>query len=251
MNVRLLIMLFIIVPASINAQRTDRDYVRKGNKFFNDSLYVKAEEDYLKALDKNSASIEASYNLGNTYFGEQKGQEAAEQFQKAITVLELEKDKIFGSSKSSDKEKEEIRNKTALAYHNLGTLFQASQNYAPAIAAYKEALKNNPTDHETRYNLALAMHQLKRQQEQSQDQDQQNQQNQQEQQNQQDKQQQNQQDQQNQENQQPEQQENQNDMSRENAEQLLQAAMQDEKDVQERVQQMMQVQPKGQLDKDW
>lgn len=249
------LVLISLIPFAANAQRSDRDYVRKGNKLYQDSLFVKAEENYLKALDKNSSSVNAAYNLGNTYIAQQKGQEALDEYRKAITVIELERDRILGSSRSSEKEKQEIKEKTAMAYHNVGTLLQASQQYAPAIAAYQQALRNNPADHETRYNLALAMKQLQEQQQNQQEQQQEQQQDQQDQQEQQEQQQQEQQQDQQQQQEQQEQQQQQPDkeeeMSRENAEQLLEAAMQDEKDVQERVQQMMQVQPKKQLDKDW
>lgn len=247
------LLLAFLAPAAMYAQRSDREYVRKGNKLYKDSLYIKAEENYLKALDKNSGSLNADFNLGNTYIRQQKAKEAMAEFQKSATVLELEKEKIQNDPAVKEEDVREIRELTAQAYHNMGTLFHASQDYGKAVEAYKEALRNNPDDHETRYNLALAMHQLKQQQNQEQNQDQNQEQQQQEQQ--QNKDQQQNQDQQQEEQQQnqdqQQQQENENDMSKENAEQLLQAAMQDEKDVQERVREMMQVQPKGQLDKDW
>lgn len=263
MKVRFLFITAMLLPLAVCAQRDDRGYVRKGNKLYSDSLFIKAEENYLKALDKNSGSVEASFNLGNTYLEQQKAKEAAEQYQKAATVMELERDKLISSS-ASEKELKNIKERTAQAYHNLGVVMQSSQNYGPAIAAYQEALKNNPADNETRFNLAQAMRQLKeqqnqqqdqqqdqQQQDQQQDQQQQNQQQQQQNQQQQDQQQQDQQQQDQQQQDQQQQQDNKDDMSKENAEQLLQAAMQDEKDVQERVQQMMQVQSKGKLEKDW
>lgn len=259
MKLRYLLLIALVVPMSVGAQRDDRDYVRKGNKLFSDSLYVKAEENYLKALDKNSCSTEASYNLANAYLYQQKGQEAAEQYVKAATAMELERDKLLNSGKASGKEIKAAKDRTAQAYHNLGVVMQAAQDYSKAVAAYQQALRNNPTDDETRYNLALAMHQLKEQQnQQDQNQEQQQDQNQQQEQDQQQDQQQNRQqnqdqkqDQEQQEQNQQPQPQNKDDMSRENAEQLLQAAMQDEKDVQERVQQMMQAQSKGKLEKDW
>ena len=61
--------------------------------------------------------------------------------------------------------------KLAHIYHNMGVLFQAGKDYAKAVEAYKMSLRNNPADHETRYNLALAQKMLKDQQ-QNQDQNQ-------------------------------------------------------------------------------
>ncbi|MCQ2074450.1 MAG: tetratricopeptide repeat protein [Bacteroidaceae bacterium] len=251
MRRKFLMMLVLIAPIALSAQRTDREYVRKGNKLYSDSLYIKAEENYLKAIDKNSSNINAGYNLGNAYLYQQKAKEAMEQYQETATALELERRRLSDSN-ASEKELNDFKQKAAMTYHNMGTVLQAAQNYAQAIAAYQEALRNNPNDHETRYNLALAMHQLKQQQQNQQNQQQQNQERQQEQQKEdQQNQQQNQDQQQEQQEQQNQQEQQESDMSKENAEQLLQAAMQDEKDVQERVKQAIQVQPKGTFDKDW
>lgn len=231
---------------SLCAQRTDREYVRKGNKLYEDSLYIKAEENYLKAIDKESGSIEANYNLGNTYIYQQKAKEAAEQYKKAITLQELETRKLLNDKNAKEEDIQKSKERTAMAYHNLGVLYQGSKDYQNAINAYQQALRNNPADNETRYNMILAMHQLKQQQQENQDQDQQNQ----EQQKQEQKKQEQKEQQKDQEQQQPEQQD-QDEMSNENAEQIIEAAMQDEKDVQERVKKMMQVQPNSKLDKDW
>ena len=113
------------------------------------------------------------------------------------------------------------------------------------IEAYKESLRNNPKDDETRYNLALAQKLLKDQQQQQQNQNQ----DQQKQDQQQDKKDQNK-DQQDQQQQQQQPQQNKNEMSKENAEQLLNAVMQDEKNVQEKVKKQVQIRGKK-LEKDW
>ncbi|KAA6322058.1 hypothetical protein EZS27_028365, partial [termite gut metagenome] len=130
------------------------------------------------------------------------------------------------------------KNKTKLAkiHHNKGTLFQAMQDYAKAIEAYKMSLRNNPHDDETRYNLALAQKLLKDPPPQ-----QENQQNQQDQQNQnQDSKDQNQQN----------QQQKDNEMSKESAEQMLNSVMQDEKEVQDKVKKQIIIQGRK-LEKDW
>ncbi|MBO5951202.1 MAG: tetratricopeptide repeat protein [Bacteroidaceae bacterium] len=224
----ILIVSMLLLSVSLFAQRTDREYVRKGNKLYEDSLYIKAEENYLKAIDLNSSSAEAMFNLGNAYIAQQKGQEALKQFQNAATLFEVEKERLMHDEKATEKELNDCKENLARTYHNAGVLFHSNSDYQNAIAAYKEALRNNPADHETRYNLIHALEQLKQQQDQQQNEE-------------------NQQD--NQEQQQEQQQEEQ--MSKENAEQLLDAAMQDEKELQERVMKQMQVQPRGELDKDW
>ena len=247
----LIVSMLLLSVSSLFAQRTDREYVRKGNKLYEDSLYIKAEENYLKAIDINSSSAEAMFNLGNAYIAQQKGQEALKQFQNAATLFEVEKERLMHDEKATEKELNDCKENLARTYHNAGVLFHSNSDYQNAIAAYKEALRNNPADHETRYNLIHALEQLKQQQEQQQNEENQ-QENEEQQQEQQQQEQQNENEQQNEQQQQQQQQQQQEEqMSKENAEQLLDAAMQDEKELQERVMKQMQVQPRGELDKDW
>ena len=246
------ILLFCLLTASFmvaSAQRSDRSFVRKGNRMFEDSLFIKAEENYLKAVDMNPELYEGNYNLGNAYTAQQKPNEAVEQYRKTSAALEVKKKELMEDPSSSAKELERCKEDLAKTYHNTGVVYHMCDQYDKAVEAYKQALRNNPLDDETRYNLILAQRMLDQQQQQQQQQDQQQDQQQEQQDQQQDQQQQQEQQQQEQ---QQQQQEQQNDMSQENAEQILEAAMQDEKDVQERVQeQLMKVQPKKPLDKDW
>ena len=205
-------LLFLLVASCAFAQKTERDYLRSGNKLYNDSLFIKAEVDYRKALEINPKSTDAMFNLGNSLLMQQKAKEAMEQFESASKV---EKD----------------RDKLAQIYHNMGVILQSSKQYPQCIEAYKESLRNNPKDDETRYNLALAQKLLKDQQHQNKDQQEQDKK-----------------DQQNQNQQQ--QQQNKDEMSKENAQQLLNAVMQDEKNVQDKVKKQLQIQGKK-LDKDW
>jgi tetratricopeptide (TPR) repeat protein len=167
------------------------------------------------------------YNLGGALLYQNKPQEALKEYE-AASKMEHDKGKL------------------ASVYHNTGVIFQAAKQYKEAIEAYKESLRNNPKDHETRYNLALCQKLLKDQEQQGGNNDQQ-QQDQQQQDQQQDQQQQQQQDQQDQ---QQQQQQDENQMSKENAEQLLRAVMQDEKDVQDKVKKK-QVMQGRKLEKDW
>ena len=68
--------------------------------------------------------------------------------------------------------RENEKGNLAQIHHNMGVICQASKDYARAVEYYKQALRENSTDHETRYNLALAMKQLKEQQQQQQEQQQ-------------------------------------------------------------------------------
>ncbi len=221
--------LLLFTSMSAFAQKAERDYIRKGNRCFKDSIYVDAEINYRKALDVNPQSTIAMFNLGNTLLWQNKQQEAMEQF---VSAAQIEKDK----------------DKKGKIFHNIGVIFHSQKEYAKAIEAYKESLRNNPKDDETRYNLALAQKMLKDQQqnqkeEQNQSQQQQQQQNSDQNQKEQENQKQNQQ-------QQSKAEEKENQISRENAEQLLRSVMQDEENTQDKVKKQQIIQG-GRLEKDW
>lgn len=217
---KLTLLLIACSMASLNiySQKAERDYLRKGNRQYHDSAFVDAEVSYRKALEAKPTSAMSRYNLGNALLFQNKPQEALKEYE-ATSKMEHDKDKL------------------ASVYHNAGVIHQGAQQYKQAIEAYKESLRNNPRDHETRYNLALCQKLLKDQEQQNggNNQNQQQQQEQQEQQ---------------QEEQKEQQQQDENQMSKENAEQLLQSAMQDEKDVQDKVKKQ-QVLKGHKLEKDW
>jgi len=136
-----LLFLFIAVSAQDKnikkAQKQYQKYSALAAEEIQNGDFPQAEALYRKALDKNPEGDKAAYNFGNLYFENQKNK------QSAIRYLE--------SAKSSEDKKVKHRN-----YHNLGNLMMEEKQYAKAVEAYKNALRNNPNDEETRYNLALA-----------------------------------------------------------------------------------------------
>ena len=231
----LLLAIMLCAFYSAEAQRTYREHLRSGNNIYSDSVYDKSEIEYRKAIELNPKSADAHFNLGNALMYQNKHKEAVEEYKQALMY-------------------ETDKNRQSQIYHNMGVSMQMSKDYKNAVSAYKQSLLKNPHDNETRYNLAMLLKQQQEQQDQQQQEDNQdnqqkqdNQQNQEQQQQEQEQQEQ----QQNQENQQQqEQQENKDEMSEENAQQLLQSAMQDEKDVQEKVKRMIQLKGRK-LEKDW
>jgi Ca-activated chloride channel family protein len=220
--------LFIFHLSFIPARaQSDRQYVRQGNKLFKQRDYEHAEVAYSKAVEKNEKNPQAHFNLGNALMAQKKDSAAVEHFQKAG---QLETNPLRKSQ----------------AFHNTGVVCQQNKLYGEAIEAYKQALRLNPDDDESRYNLVLCMHEKQKQDQQKQDQ-QQNQQQNQDQQQKQDQQQQ--QDQQKQEQQKQEEQKPQ--MSKENAEQLLNAAMQQEKQTQKRMKEAQKQGQRRQNEKNW
>ena len=98
--------------------------------------------EYRKALDKNSHNAQAMYNLGCALMQQQKD---------SLAILQLQN---AGKTETAKLRK-------AMVYHNIGVICQKHRLYGDAIEAYKESLRNNPSDDETRYNLVLCMRQQK------------------------------------------------------------------------------------------
>lgn len=206
-NTLLLIMLLLAFQSA--TAQTDRKLIRQGNRQFRNQHYEEAEATYRKASAANAQNPEAQYNLGCALMAQQKDSMAMKCFQNSAQL-------------HTDKQRK------AQAYHNMGVILQQKKQFGEAAEAYKAALRNNPKDNETRYNLALCLKQMKNQPKQSQNQkkdenkdknkDKEKEKN--ENKNQKD---------QKQPEEKPEQ------MSKENAEQLLNAAMQQEKATQQRM----------------
>ena len=222
-------MLILLIFSLSAAAQTDRDFIRHGNRLMRDSVYDKAQVQYQKAIEKDNTNPISHFNLGNALLYQNKAEDAMKEYE---TAARLEKDK----------------GRLAQIYHNMGVVLQAAKQFDKAVACYRNSLRNDPTNDETRYNYALSLFQLKKNQGGQDNQDQQKddkgqdekQEKQQEQQKQQDK---------KDEQQQPQPQQDQ--MSRENAEQMLNAAMQDEKATQEKIQQAQQKRQQKQLQKQW
>ena len=128
-----------------STRRAERNSIRKGNDLFNDKKYTEAEIEYRKALEANPSSEIATYNLGAALYKQQKWNDSRNEYKKIVQA-------------SSD------TLRTAHAWHNLGNISFQEKNYAQSIEEYKNALRRNPKDDETRYNLRLAQLLLKKQQ---------------------------------------------------------------------------------------
>ena len=216
----------LLVAITASAQ-TDRQYIREGNKQFRVGQYDKAEVSYRKAVEKNPKNPQAAYNLGNALMAQKKDSAAVQQFEQATRI-----------------ETNPLRK--AAAYHNMGVSCQTHKMYGEAIEAYKNALRLNPNDDETRYNLVLCKKQ-KQKQDQNQQQNQNNK------------------DDQKKDNQKKDDQKDQNkdkkddkqqqqqkpQMSKDNAEQLLNAAIQNEKMTQDKMKKQQQKPQRRNVLKNW
>lgn len=221
-------MLLVLFALGTSAYAQDRQSIRQGNKLYRQEKFDKAEVEYRKALAKNPRNTQAMYNLGCALMQQQKDSAAIVQFEQA------------GKLETSAMRK-------AMSYHNMGVICQKHQMFGEAIQAYQESLRNNPNDNETRYNLSLCKRQQKKQQ---QNQNNQNQ-NQDKKDNKQDQDKQSKDNQKNNDQQDQQTQPPKDQMSKENAEQLLNAAMQEEKATQQRMKKEMQAPRRRQLQKNW
>jgi tetratricopeptide (TPR) repeat protein len=127
------------------ATAQDKQYIREGNRLYYEGKLPEAQKQYDEALNKNKKSTEAVFNTGNVYLKSDSLDKAVKQFETAATL-------------TSDPK---IKGK---AYHNMGNALLEQQKFEEAVSAYKNALKNNPTDADTKYNLAYAMSKVKQEQ---------------------------------------------------------------------------------------
>ncbi len=222
-RISLFLVLCSLFAATATAQNY-RDYIRRGNRQYRDSVYDKAQVQYQKGFEKDSSSVQINYNLANSLLLQGQPKEAMRLYEKAL---------------------KQDNNPVRLhqIYHNMGVILQSQKQFLQAIQAYVMALRLDPSDQESRYNLVVCQYQLKNnpqggggngEGEDKQDKDQQKQQQQQK-----------------KDDKQQKQQQQENQMSKENAEQMLNAAMQNERQTQDKVKkQLQQAQPRR-LQKQW
>lgn len=227
----------ILLITAVNAQN-ERRFVRQGNRFYLEGVrdttrldtvnFSKAETEYRRALEKRPHDPLWNFNLSNAQYKQMRFEEAASAFQQLAEQTETPIEK-------------------ARVLHNLGNSLLFQEKIDESIEAYKDALRQNPSDLETKYNLAYAQMLKNQKENEDQNQDQQDQQDQQQNQDQQDQQQNQDQNQNQQQQQQPPPK-----ISQQNAEQLLQALQNAERDIQDKVkkQQAQQARP-VRTEKDW
>src|SRR5690606_14302608 len=123
------------------AQKSQKEVVI-GNQMYQMRKYNQAETNYRKAVSKNPTNSLALYNKANAVYRQYQNNESIAAYQQALEMAQTkeEKHRIF---------------------HNMGNAYMNQKNYSAAVEAYKNALRNNPADDETRYNYALAKERLK------------------------------------------------------------------------------------------
>jgi len=238
---------FLLMTAVLAYGQNERKVIREGMKAYKDGEYSEAEVQFRRAEDINQESYEAEFNTGAALYNQEKYDETVKQYESLL-------------NRTDDGQK------TAQIWHNIGNSLLEAGQYAPSVEAYKNSLRKNPGDDETRYNLAYAQKMLKDQQKQQQNtgNDQKEQEDKKEGENKDQSGQQDQQDQQQNADRHDQQQDAKQDdpsqadqqpvpreISKEDAERLLQAIQQQEKDVKEKVDEKKAAVAKVKTEKDW
>lgn len=136
----------LIALCSLNAQ-VDKKYIRSGNKAFKKGEYSQAIVDYGKSLVVDSTSVAGNYNLANVLMKTENPQEAQKIYEALADTVKMEE--------------KEIKSRYN---HNIGNSYLEQKQYQQAIDSYKESLRNNPSDMETKSNLAYAQKMLENEQ---------------------------------------------------------------------------------------
>jgi len=216
---RIAIVTFFVMIHVFAAAQPEKKYIRQGNREYGKEKFQESEVSYRRALDGESRSADAVFNIGDALYKQNKFEEAAKHFTENINM-------------NDDPEKK------SAGLYNLGNSLLQSKKIKESIDAYKGSLKLDPDNHEAKYNLAYAQdlqkEQQQQQQEQQQQQDKENQ----------DKKENNDQDQkeddqnkqdEKQDQQQKQQEPGEQSISKEDAQRLLNSLANDEKNVQEKV----------------
>ena len=231
-------LLFILscLMSIASIAQNKKSFLRDGNKLYADSSYNESEIQYRKSLEKDQDYFNASFNLADAVYKQ-------ERFEEASALFDALRDNA------------PTENDLAKVYHNLGNSLVKEQKLEEAIDAYKSALRINPKDEDTRHNLALSKQKKQEQENQEDKKDQEEQEEDKEgedkkeqEQNKEQKEKENQE--QNEEEQnQPE--EKKEEMSKEDAEKMLEAIQQQEKELQEELQKKKVKGKRVKVLKDW
>lgn len=143
-----ILLIAICSATNLFAQQQERKQnvkpeLRKGNELYKQKKYKEAQSSYMSALQKDPTSYTGLFNIGDALYKEKNFENARQA--------------MVASAKSSKDKKEQAK-----AYHNVGNTFMEEKKWEEAVKAYKQSLRLDPTDADTKYNLAYANVMLKK-----------------------------------------------------------------------------------------
>jgi Ca-activated chloride channel homolog len=140
--------IYTLLTVLTSLAQNENKFIREGNDFYKRNNFAAAEKSYSKSIEKNKESLDAQFNKGDALYKQKKYEDAANLFESL-------------TKKTNDK------GKLAQTYHNLGNSLLQNKKYEDCVKAYQNALKLNPKDEDTRYNLAYAKKKLEQQNQQN------------------------------------------------------------------------------------
>ncbi len=124
-------------------------YIEKGNEAYRKGDYGSAIEKYKEALRKDPSNNIARFNLANAL---QKKNEIKDANKNYDLVIKESGNNVLASQSN----------------YNKGLAYIKEKDLLDAIAAFKQSLRENSNDDDTRENLQKALNDLKKQQQQNQ-----------------------------------------------------------------------------------
>ncbi|MFZ1291793.1 MAG: tetratricopeptide repeat protein [Melioribacteraceae bacterium] len=149
-------ILGIILSFSTAFAQSTRGLVNEGVDAYEENKYADAETNFKKGIESDVESFESRFNLGDAVYKQGRFEESVEEFKNSFVLAKTDEDK-------------------AKIFHNIGNSLLKAKKLKESIGAYREALKLNPNDMETKYNLSYAIKQMQDQQNNQQNQNDQNQ----------------------------------------------------------------------------
>ncbi|MDZ4794576.1 MAG: tetratricopeptide repeat protein [Bacteroidota bacterium] len=143
MKAVLMIALLLVFGDLFSQERTADEMIRAGNEYYKQQQFAKASEEYTRAMAADPAGTTPKFNQANALYKQDKKVESAKLFAEIASTI-------------TD---QGIRSK---AFYNKGVILSEQKNLEESIEAYKNALRNDPTDKEARENLQKALLELKK-----------------------------------------------------------------------------------------
>lgn len=140
---KLLLILLCIIPSALPAQSPNA-LIKDGYKLYAKGEFEKAYDKFSSASKQDPDNFKAYFNMGDSFYELDSADVAETHFQSALYRAELKEDR-------------------AKIHHNLGNIYFDKKDYEKSVESYKQSLLNNPYDEETRYNLAYALQMMKEQ----------------------------------------------------------------------------------------
>lgn len=131
----------------------EREYIRKGNRLYKRGEYAGSEKMYRRAAESQKKPGDAAFNTGNALYRQNRFSEAAAEYNRS--------DAAPGADSLRQAE----------GFYNMGNALLKDQKFSESIEAYINSLRLDPGNLQAKYNLAYAQDQLKKQEEQDQQQD--------------------------------------------------------------------------------